>query len=110
MKAQEEEKNMRDVQRQKRDFASKARAEREATGSLASTEMVAASTSTFGFQEPKVLRILFFFFSLRYLFRHFAQVHRYTAEGLPVYKYFHLGMKQDDGGTSLCPFDCDCCF
>mmetsp|Transcript_23703 Transcript_23703/g.28529 ORF Transcript_23703/g.28529 Transcript_23703/m.28529 type:complete len:103 (-) Transcript_23703:340-648(-) len=37
-------------------------------------------------------------------------VHRYTAEGLPVYKYYHLGMKQDDGGTPLCPFDCDCCF
>jgi len=55
-KAQEEEKIMRDVQKQKRDFALRARAEREATGSLASTEMVAASTSTFGFQEPKVSR------------------------------------------------------
>ena len=30
--------------------------------------------------------------------------------GLPVYKYFHLGMDQKDGGTPLCPFDCDCCF
>jgi hypothetical protein len=37
-------------------------------------------------------------------------VHRYTPEGLPVYKYFHLGMQQDDGGTALCPFDCKCCF
>lgn len=38
------------------------------------------------------------------------RVHRFTAEGLPVYKYFHLGMEQNDGGTPLCPFDCDCCF
>ena len=38
------------------------------------------------------------------------QVHRYAADGLPVYKYFHLGMDQQDGGTPLCPFDCDCCF
>ena len=37
-------------------------------------------------------------------------VHRWTAEGLPVYKFFHLGMKQEDGGTALCPFDCKCCF
>lgn len=37
-------------------------------------------------------------------------VHRWTSEGLPVYKYFHLGMKQEDGGTPLCPFDCKCCF
>ena len=38
------------------------------------------------------------------------QVHRYAADGLPVYKYSHLGMDQQDGGTPLCPFDCDCCF
>ena len=38
------------------------------------------------------------------------QVHRYAADGLPVYKHFHLGMDQQDGGTPLCPFDCDCCF
>ena len=38
------------------------------------------------------------------------QVHRYAADGLPVYKYFRLGMDQQDGGTPLCPFDCDCCF
>lgn len=38
------------------------------------------------------------------------KVHRYTAEGLPIYKFFHLGMQQDDGGTSNCPFDCQCCF
>ena len=37
-------------------------------------------------------------------------VHRFTSEGLPVYKYYHLGMAQNDGGTPLCPFDCDCCF
>ena len=37
-------------------------------------------------------------------------VHRYTPEGLPVYKYFHLGMNQEDGGTPQCPFDCECCF
>jgi hypothetical protein len=38
------------------------------------------------------------------------QVHRVAEGGLPVYKYFHLGMDQKDGGTPLCPFDCDCCF
>jgi hypothetical protein len=68
------------------------------------------------------------------------QVHRYTPDGLPVYKYakpflrldrrpivflphrscffplvvsfryFELGMKQDDGGTGQCPFDCSCCY
>lgn len=38
------------------------------------------------------------------------RVHRYTDAGLPVYKFYHLGMAQDDGGTPLCPFDCDCCF
>ena len=38
------------------------------------------------------------------------QVHRYAADGLPVYKYFHLGMDQQDGGTPVGPFDCDCCF
>ena len=27
----------------------------------------------------------------------------YAADGLPVYKYFHLGMDQQDGGTPLCP-------
>lgn len=37
-------------------------------------------------------------------------VHRYTEEGLPVYKFYHLGMRQEDGGTPLCPFDCDCCY
>ena len=46
--------------------------------------------STFAFQAPSV--------------------HRFTPEGLPVYKYFHLGMRQDDGGTAACPFDCNCCF
>ena len=35
---------------------------------------------------------------------------RYTPEGLPIYKYFHLGMQQEDGGTPQCPFDCECCF
>ena len=38
-----------------------------------------------------------------------SQVHR--SEGvLPVYKYFHIGMHQRDGGGKYCPFDCDCCF
>ena len=37
-------------------------------------------------------------------------VHRFTDEGLPVYKFYHLGMDQEDGGTPLCPFDCKCCF
>ena len=31
------------------------------------------------------------------------------ATGLPVYKA-HLLKVGDGGGTSLCPFDCDCCF
>ena len=35
---------------------------------------------------------------------------RFTDEGLPVYKFYHLGMDQEDGGTPLCPFDCKCCF
>lgn len=38
------------------------------------------------------------------------KVHRFTTEGLPIYKYYHLGVNQNDGGTPLCPFDCDCCF
>lgn len=37
------------------------------------------------------------------------KVHRYTEDGLAVYKYYHLGIQQDDGGTPYCPFDCDCC-
>ena len=37
-------------------------------------------------------------------------VHRYDkATGLPVYKYTAL-LVGDGGGTSQCPFDCDCCF
>jgi hypothetical protein len=40
------------------------------------------------------------------------RVHRVDeASGLPVYKYFDLGMaKPGSGFTSQCPFDCDCCF
>lgn len=40
------------------------------------------------------------------------QVHRWDAEsGLPVYKYYDLGMAKPGSGMSpLCPFDCDCCF
>lgn len=32
-----------------------------------------------------------------------------TESGLPVYKA-HLLRVGEGGGTSLCPFDCDCCF
>ena len=36
--------------------------------------------------------------------------HRYDAKsGLPVYTMEALGIGQG-GGTSLCPFDCTCCF
>lgn len=39
------------------------------------------------------------------------KVHRFDeSSGLPVYKFYDLGMKQDDGGTKNCPFDCWCCF
>jgi len=40
------------------------------------------------------------------------RVHRVDAEsGLPVYKYFDLGMaKPGSGFTPKCPFDCDCCY
>ncbi|XP_009616621.1 uncharacterized protein C6G9.01c [Nicotiana tabacum] len=34
-----------------------------------------------------------------------------TADGLTIYTEEELGLgKSDGGGTSLCPFDCDCCF
>lgn len=34
-----------------------------------------------------------------------------TAEGLVIYSAEELGVgKADAGGTTLCPFDCDCCF
>jgi hypothetical protein len=37
-------------------------------------------------------------------------VHRIdAATGLPVYKA-HLLKVGEGGGTSLCPFDCNCCF
>jgi len=93
-----------------------ARAERNASGTISSLTMVQGKgDSKFDFQTP--------------------QVHRYTPEGLPVYKYvmplfisildwlanncsffrlaqryFDLGMKQDDGGSGECPFDCSCCY
>ncbi|KAF9068080.1 hypothetical protein BDP27DRAFT_849017 [Rhodocollybia butyracea] len=37
---------------------------------------------------------------------------RKTEEGWSIYKADELGLKDDDegGDTSLCPFDCDCCF
>ena len=39
-----------------------------------------------------------------------APIHRWDQEsGLPVYKYTALKVG-DGGGTSLCPFDCNCCF
>ena len=39
-----------------------------------------------------------------------APLERIDAEsGLPVYKA-HLLRVGEGGGTSLCPFDCDCCF
>ena len=39
-----------------------------------------------------------------------APIHRWDTEsGLPVYKA-HLLKVGEGGGTSLCPFDCDCCF
>lgn len=68
--------------KKKRKFLREARAERELEES--------GPKSKFDHQDPKV--------------------HRVTSDGLPVYKYYHLGMKQDDGGTPLCPFDCNCCF
>lgn len=39
------------------------------------------------------------------------QVHRFDQEsGLPVYKYFDLGMAiKGSGYTPDCPFDCNCC-
>jgi len=33
-----------------------------------------------------------------------------TEEGWSVYKEDELGINADAGDTSLCPFDCDCCF
>lgn len=34
-----------------------------------------------------------------------------TGDGLTIYTEDELGIgKADAGGTSLCPFDCDCCF
>jgi uncharacterized protein YpuA (DUF1002 family) len=38
-------------------------------------------------------------------------VHRMDAEsGLPVYKYYDLGMNIEGSGfTKDCPFDCNCC-
>lgn len=79
----------REEEKKKAELAAKARAERDATGSLSSVGTNVAA-SEFDFQDPKV--------------------HRVAADGLPVYKFFHLGMKQDDGGTPECPFDCKCCF
>jgi len=36
---------------------------------------------------------------------------RKTNDGFTVYSAEELGFnKKDAGGTSLCPFDCDCCF
>lgn len=36
---------------------------------------------------------------------------RRTNDGLTVYTEEELGIgKEDAGGTSLCPFDCNCCF
>ncbi|CAN1185776.1 Uncharacterized protein C6G9.01c [Linum perenne] len=36
---------------------------------------------------------------------------RKTADGLTIYTEEELGMtKSEGGGSSLCPFDCDCCF
>mmetsp|Transcript_67917 Transcript_67917/g.153689 ORF Transcript_67917/g.153689 Transcript_67917/m.153689 type:complete len:153 (+) Transcript_67917:293-751(+) len=83
------EKREKEKGRAAKKLAAEARAEREATGSLASAA-VAGQFSEFEYQAPSV--------------------HRFTPEGLPVYKYFHLGMKQDDGGTPNCPFDCKCCY
>lgn len=39
------------------------------------------------------------------------KVHRFDQEsGLPVYKYFDLGMAISGSGfTADCPFDCSCC-
>ena len=40
----------------------------------------------------------------------YAPLHRVdAATGLPVYKAAAL-LVGEGGGTSLCPFDCDCCF
>ncbi|CAI0442974.1 unnamed protein product [Linum tenue] len=36
---------------------------------------------------------------------------RKTADGLTIYTEEELGLgKSEGGGSSLCPFDCDCCF
>ena len=36
---------------------------------------------------------------------------RKTGDGLPIYSAEELGVSNPDaGGTSLCPFDCSCCF
>jgi hypothetical protein len=40
------------------------------------------------------------------------KIHRWDQEsGLPVYKYYDLGIgKPKSGFTPQCPFDCDCCY
>jgi hypothetical protein len=67
-KEHDEEKKAREETKKRKNFAAKARAERESTGTLSSAELVKASTtSDFEFQEPSV--------------------HRVAEDGLPVYKY-----------------------
>lgn len=40
-----------------------------------------------------------------------SQKRKRTGDGLTIYTEEELGIgKSDAGGTSLCPFDCDCCF
>ena len=65
--AREEDLRARDEARQKADANAKARAERDASGTISSVTMVQGKgDSKFDFQQP--------------------QVHRFTPEGLPVYK------------------------
>ncbi|KAN0125008.1 DUF1764 domain containing protein [Russula decolorans] len=35
---------------------------------------------------------------------------RKTDEGFAIYKEDELSINAEAGGTSLCPFDCNCCF
>lgn len=38
------------------------------------------------------------------------KVHRWDEEsGLPVYKFWELGIGEGKGDTEDCPFDCSCC-
>lgn len=49
-----------------------------------------------------------------------ASKRKYTAEGLPIYTAEEMGIRERDksgkdgfhhsGASSLCPFDCQCCF